>query len=147
MNKVYITHEEMTRFWITLEQSFATVVFALANMKGSEIFIPKIPSMKIVDLFEILAPGVEKEIIGIRPGEKLHEALLTKEESRHALELEKYFVILPEFKNDLVLEERYHDYFTAGKRPPENYFYSSDCNCDNLNREDFLKIIAEYHNY
>src|SRR3989344_3813767 len=95
---VHLTHQEMTRFWITFDQSFQLVLFALENMVGGEIFVPKIPSMRLVDLFEVLVPQARKEVVGIRPGEKGHEALLTDAESRHAVELDKYFVILPQSK-------------------------------------------------
>jgi len=76
---IKITDERMTRFWITLRQSFELVLFALENMQGGEIFVPKIPSMKLVDLFNALAPNISREIIGIRPGEKIHEILISKE--------------------------------------------------------------------
>src|SRR3989339_1280108 len=93
---VHITDERMTRFWIDLEQAFEIVLFAIKNMEGGEIFIPKAKAMKLTDLFDILAPKAKHKIIGIRPGEKVHEILLTKEESRHAVELKDYFVVLPE---------------------------------------------------
>ncbi len=95
--KVKITHEEMTRFWISLKETCQLVVFAIDNMEGGEIFIPKIKSMKLIDLVKAIAPKAKREIIGMRAGEKLHEVLLTNEEARHSIELEKYYVILPEF--------------------------------------------------
>ena len=81
--KLTITDERMTRFWITLAQAVDLVLYALDHMAGGEVFIPKIPSMRVVDLAEAMAPGLPREIIGIRPGEKLHEVLLTADESRH----------------------------------------------------------------
>ncbi|MFA6304890.1 MAG: UDP-N-acetylglucosamine 4,6-dehydratase (inverting) [Patescibacteria group bacterium] len=136
--KVQITHEKMTRFWITLEQAFGLVNFALENMAGGEIFIPKIPSMNLVDLFQVLAPKAEKEIIGIRPGEKLHEMLLTNEEARHALELENYYVVLPEYEQMFNIKERYKHHFVVGKNLPEDFNFTSNNNqswltCENLN--------------
>src|SRR5947209_4242020 len=82
--RVTITDRRMTRFWITLDQAVDLVLYALEHMTGGEVFIPKIPSMKVVDLAEAVAPGVPRDVTGIRPGEKLHEVLLTADESRHA---------------------------------------------------------------
>ncbi len=141
--KVYLTDEEMTRFWITLEQSFKLVFFALDSMAGGEIFIPKIPSMRIIDLFDAIVPGAKKEIIGIRPGEKLHELLLTPEEARHSIELKNYFVILPEdislFNNPV----RYKNLFKKGKKLPSGFYFSSDNNKVWLSKKDFQKIIEK----
>ncbi|MDP2586440.1 MAG: UDP-N-acetylglucosamine 4,6-dehydratase (inverting) [Candidatus Komeilibacteria bacterium] len=139
--QVCITHEGMTRFWISLEQAFNLVLFALENMDGGEIFIPKIPSMKLVDLFEALAPGVERTVSGIRPGEKLHEVLLTKEEARRAYEVDKYFVILPEFENkDIQLENRFEKYVKNGTKLHDEFYYSSDSNTHWFTIEDFRKM-------
>lgn len=137
IKKVFITNLEMTRFWIALEQSFQLVLFALENMEGGEGFIPKIPSMKLVDLFDALAPGAEKEVIGIRPGEKLHEVLLTEQESRHALSLEKHYVVLPEFLD----KEKYKKYFEVGEKLEKDFQFTSDTNKDWLSIEDFKKLL------
>ncbi|MDP2709093.1 MAG: UDP-N-acetylglucosamine 4,6-dehydratase (inverting) [bacterium] len=137
INKVKITDLAMTRFWISLDQAFGLVMFALENMAGGEIFIPKIPSMKLLDLFDALAPGVEREIIGIRPGEKLHEVLLTEQESRHALCLGDYYAILPEFLG----EERYEKYFKSGKKLEPNFRFCSNTNDKCLSVEDFKKML------
>ena len=94
--RLTITDSRMTRFWITLPQAVDLVLFAIDNMRGGEVFIPKIPSMKVTDLAEAMAPGVQTEIIGIRPGEKLHELLLTADESRHAIDMGEVYVVLPE---------------------------------------------------
>jgi UDP-N-acetylglucosamine 4,6-dehydratase len=94
--KITITDDRMTRFWITLEQGVQFVLNSLETMQGGEIFIPKIPSMKLTDLAEAIAPGCQREVIGIRPGEKLHEALISEDESRHTVEKENAFVIQPE---------------------------------------------------
>jgi UDP-N-acetylglucosamine 4,6-dehydratase/5-epimerase len=94
--RVTITDERMTRFWITLPQAVELVLFALAEMEGGEIFVPKIPSMRVVDLAEAMAPGIERSFIGIRPGEKLHELLLTGDEARHTLDCGDVYVVLPE---------------------------------------------------
>jgi len=137
IKKVQITDNEMTRFWITLEQAFDLVLFTLKNMVGGEIVVPKVPSMKLVDLFDAIAPNVEKEVIGIRPGEKLHEVLLTEQESRHAIELDKYFIITPEF----LPYKNYDKYLEKGKKLEKDYKYTSDTNEDWLKKEDLLKLI------
>ena len=120
--EITITNEKMTRFWITLEQGVRFVIKCLDLMKGGEIFVPKISSMKIVDLAEVIAPDAKKRIIGIRPGEKLHETLLTKEEAKHTKEFDNYFVIEPEhlFWNK--------DNFRDGGSLSENFEYTSDKN-------------------
>lgn len=95
--KIPITDPRMTRFWITLEEGVELVLTALDKMQGGEIFVPKIPSMKITDLAEAIAPECEQELVGIRPGEKLHEVLISKSDARHTIEFENFYVILPEF--------------------------------------------------
>ena len=118
-----ITDERMTRFWITLDQAVDLVLFALDHSTGGEVFIPKIPSMKVTDLAEAIAPGVPREVTGIRPGEKLHEILLTADESRHAIEAEDVYVVLPE-----------HPWWTdepgwlEGKPLDDDFTYSSATN-------------------
>jgi len=138
---VSITDERMTRFWITLEQSFKLVIFALANMEKGEIFIPKIPSMKLVDLLEAVEPGVKREVIGILPGEKIHEILLAKEEARHAVELADYYVILSEFPS--FSPEVYQKYYQWGKKLKPDFFYASDTNQDWLTKERLSVIIEQ----
>jgi UDP-N-acetylglucosamine 4,6-dehydratase/5-epimerase len=91
-----ITDDRMTRFWITLDQAVDFVLNSLDRMGGGEIFVPKIPSMRVTDIANAIAPEAEHRVIGIRPGEKLHEVLLTEDESRHSLEVDDGFVILPE---------------------------------------------------
>ena len=84
--RITITDERMTRFWITLPQAVDLVLHALDHMEGGEVFVPKIPSMRVVDLADAMAPGVAHELIGIRPGEKLHEILITPDEARHTID-------------------------------------------------------------
>jgi UDP-N-acetylglucosamine 4,6-dehydratase/5-epimerase len=121
--KLTITDERMTRFWITLPEAVDLVLFAMEHAKGGEIFIPKIPSMRMPDLAEAMAPGVPVEIIGIRPGEKLHEVLLTDDEARHAIETEDNYVVLPE-----------HPWWTDehpwidGKPLQDDFVYASNTN-------------------
>ena len=95
--KITITDERMTRFWITLDQAVQFVVDSAGRMGGGETFIPRIPSMRVTDMAEALAPEAEIETIGIRPGEKLHELLVTDDESRHAYRVDNGFVIMPEY--------------------------------------------------
>jgi UDP-N-acetylglucosamine 4,6-dehydratase len=92
-----ITDERMTRFWITLDQGADAVLFAASRMHGGEVFVPKIPSMRITDLAKAIAPGCGLDIVGVRPGEKLHEVLLTSDESARAVDAGGYFVIKPLF--------------------------------------------------
>jgi UDP-N-acetylglucosamine 4,6-dehydratase len=94
--KLTITDEKMTRFWLTLDQAVDLVFHTLTNMHGGEIFVPKIPSVRVTDLAAAVAPGVPYEVTGIRPGEKLHETLLTVDEARHTLETDQHYVIMPE---------------------------------------------------
>ncbi len=95
--EITITDERMTRFWITLDEGVRFVIKCIETMKGGEIFVPKIESMKILDLAKTIAPEAKVKIIGMKPGEKLHETLLTKEESVRTKEFDKYYVIEPEF--------------------------------------------------
>jgi len=94
---ITITDERMTRFWITLDQAVQFVVDASTRMGGGETFIPRVPSMRVTDMAAALAPDAEIKIIGIRPGEKLHELLVTEDESRHAYEVDNGFVVMPEY--------------------------------------------------
>lgn len=133
--EITITDEKMTRFWITLEEGVRFVMGCIGDMKGGEIFVPKIPSMKIVDLAETIAPEAKKKIIGIRPGEKVHEILLTKEEARHTKEFDNYFVIEPEhhFWN--------RDNFKEGKHLPDGFEYTSNTNHKWITKEQMRKIL------
>ena len=92
-----ITDEQMTRFWITLEGAVEFVLDCLERMEGGEVFIPKIPSMRITDIAEAIAPDAERRVTGIRPGEKIHEILLTSDEARHARSFPGYYAIYPSF--------------------------------------------------
>lgn len=135
-----ITDERMTRFWITLEEGARFVISCIDKMRGGEIFVPKIPSMKVLDLAEVVAPEAEKKIIGIRPGEKLHEILLIEEEARHAKELPTCFVIEPEHsywdKNNL----------SDGTTLPEGFHYTSNGNTKWLGKAELKEMVAEFGN-
>ena len=86
----------MTRFWITLPQAVDLVMYAIEHAIGGEVFIPRLPSTRVTDLADVMAPGMPRDIIGIRPGEKLHEVMLTADESRHTVAVDDVYVVLPE---------------------------------------------------
>jgi len=92
-----ITDQRMTRFWITLDQGVQFVLDGLERMSGGEIFVPKIPSMKVIDLAKAIAPECKTEVVGIRAGEKLHEAMITEDDARRTVKFKDYYVIQPEF--------------------------------------------------
>ena len=135
---VDITDEHMTRFWISLDKSISLVMFALENMVGGEIFVPKIPSMKLVDLFDALAPIAERRIIGIRPGEKIHEVLVSKSEARHAVEFDNYYVILTEFP--YFSDTAYEKYYSHGNKLSENFEYTSNTNTEWIEKNEIISI-------
>lgn len=132
---ITITDERMTRFWITLDQGVTFVINSLEVMQGGEIFIPKIPSMRITDLAEVIAPEKKIKQIGIRPGEKLHEVMITEDESRHTKEFPAHYVVEPEFA--FWRKTNYQD----GKSLPEGFRYSSEINTEWLSKEDLRKIV------
>ena len=135
--KIPITDERMTRFWITLEQAVEFVIKCLTIMRGGEIFIPKIPSMKIVDLASVIAPECGFEIVGIRPGEKLHEILIQEDEIRYTVEYDDLYIIQPDILGRK--EKNWKD----GRRLPEGFIYSSDKNERWLTKEEVEKILTE----
>lgn len=122
-----ITDERMTRFNITLEEGVDVVLFALENMWGGELYVPKIPSYRITDVAEAIAPGCRKEIVGIRPGEKLHEEMITQTDAMSTIEFEKYFVMLPSMR--LWDTDKYMKSF-GGKYCPADFSYSSGTNTE-----------------
>jgi UDP-N-acetylglucosamine 4,6-dehydratase len=138
VKKIPITDPRMTRFWITLEQGVAFVLSSLELMRGGEIFVPKIPSMKIIDLAASLVPGVPYEVVGIRPGEKLHEVMITEDDARMTLELDDRYAICP------AIEGWKTDHLTAlGARPVEDGFrYSSDHNKEWLDGKSLADILG-----
>lgn len=121
-----ITDERMTRFMISLEQGVELVWHAFEDMVGGEIYVKKIPSMKIVDLAKVIAPNAKLEIVGIRPGEKLHEQMIGAEDAFYTYEYPYYFKILPVINNWGNSSERIKD----GKKVPEGFIYSSDNNTE-----------------
>lgn len=133
--KLTVTDERMTRFWITLDQAVELVVEAFTHMQGGEIFVPKIPSMKITDLAKAIAPECEIEVIGIRSGEKLHEALTGEDEGRNTVEYKGMYVILP----NLSWWERKN--YKGADEMPEDFVYTSDTNEEWLTVEDLKRIV------
>ena len=125
-----VTDERMTRFWITLDQGVQFVIENLERMHGGEIFVPKIPSMKVVDLAKAIGPDCKIEFIGIRPGEKLHEAMIMEDDARHTVEFDSYYIIQPEFPY-------WTPKFAEGGKPlEENFEYTSDKNKTWLTMEE-----------
>lgn len=135
--KLTITDERMTRFWITLDKGVEFVIESLSRMKGGEIFVPKIPSMKVVDLAQAICPSCEIEYIGIRPGEKLHELMITEDDSRKTIEFDDYYVIQPEFvwwKSEDI---------SGGKLLLDGFKYSSETNTQWLTIEELKELIKD----
>ena len=133
--KLTITDEKMTRFWLTLEQGVRLIIDCLCRMQGGEIFVPKIPSIKVVDLATAIDSNVQFEIVGIRPGEKLSEVLITEEEARHTKEFDNYFVIEP--------ESPFWRYSSEGGKPlPEGFEYSSNTNKWWLSEDELRRMLS-----
>ena len=134
-----ITDERMTRFWITLDQSVQFVLDSLKRMKGGELFVPKIPSMNIMDLAKAIAPKVKTKIIGIRPGEKIHEVMISSDDAINTLEFDTYFVIQPSHPWWDNLE---YINFNGGREVDESFTYSSGNNTQWLTIDKLKKMIA-----
>ena len=132
-----ITDPRMTRFWITLEQGVEFVLSMLDNMEGGEIFVPKIASMRIVDLAECVAPGLPHETVGIRPGEKLHETLITIDDARTTHDAGDHYVIVPALREWTSLPACHARY----EQVPEGFHYSSDNNQVWLGIDDLRRIL------
>lgn len=131
-----ITDDRMTRFWITLEQGVRFVVSCIERMQGGEVFIPKLPSMSVVEVAKAVAPDCAIETIGIRPGEKLHESLISEDEARETVDIGDCYVILPPGGRWSATHWR-----EKGSMLPESFCYSSDDNDRWLTRDDMLKLI------
>lgn len=131
-----VTDDRMTRFWITLDQGVQFVIDNLERMQGGELFVPKIPSMNIIDLAKAIGPECDIEIVGIRPGEKLHETMITVDDARHTLEFEEYYIIQPEFNwwnADIV----------GGKPVEDGFYYNSASNKQWLTIEELRYIVED----
>ena len=137
--KITITDDRMTRFWLSLEQGVHFVIDCIEQMEGGEVFVPKIPSTTIVDLAKAIAPEAEMEIIGIRPGEKLHEVLISEDEARTTVEMERMFVVQP-------AEALWFGYQwqSKGVLLTNGYRYSSDNNTEWLDVDGIKQFIAPF---
>jgi UDP-N-acetylglucosamine 4,6-dehydratase/5-epimerase len=131
-----ITDERMTRFWITLEQGVNFVLESLERMHGGELFVPKIPSMRVTDLARAMAPDAELRVIGIRPGEKLHEEMISASDARSTLDLGDRYVIEPEL--DFWQRDR-----IDGRRLPDGFSYASDSNDRWLTVDELRSMVAD----
>lgn len=135
-----VTDVRMTRFWITLEQAIDFVIMGFNEMRGGEIFVPKIPSMKVIDLAKALAPGLPFNICGIREGEKLHEQMIGADDARHTIEFKDHYVIIPEaFIHNLNVLTKFLN-GREGIFPPEDFSYSSSNNTKWLSVEDLKNL-------
>jgi UDP-N-acetylglucosamine 4,6-dehydratase len=134
--RITITDERMTRFWLSVEQGVRFTIGCIEKMEGGEVFVPKIPSMRVVELAKAIAPGCTIEHIGIRPGEKLHEVLVSEDEARHTVELEDMYVVQPP-------EEVWfgHAWKARGRTLPEGFRYSSDNNGQWLTLDEIRSIV------
>ncbi len=135
---VTITDERMTRFWLSLERGVQFVIECIEQMHGGEVFVPKIPSMKVIDLAKAIAPDAAISVVGIRPGEKLHEVLISEDESRNTVERETMYIVKP----PATLWERSLQY--DGKPLPEGFRYASDNNADWLDVAGIQKLIEPF---
>jgi UDP-N-acetylglucosamine 4,6-dehydratase (inverting) len=133
-----ITDYRMTRFWISLPEGVELVLKALAEAKGGETFISKIPSFNIKDLAEAMCPGIATKEVGIRPGEKLDEVMVTKEDAPNTYEYDKHFIVYPQvsFSHEIVPAE-------GGKRVPDGFYYSSGNNTEWMSVEDIRNRLSE----
>lgn len=136
--KIPITNYEMTRFWLKLENAVELVILALQNMIGGELYVKKIPSMRITDLARAIAPDLETYECGIRPGEKIHEQMISMEDARDTREFPDYYVIMPHTE---WWQRRAVNF--GGKPLPDNFSYNSGTNTQWLSEEDIRKLIDE----
>jgi UDP-N-acetylglucosamine 4,6-dehydratase len=139
-----VTDARMTRFWLTLEQGVRFVVRCTEQMQGGEVFVPKIPSTRIVDLARVIAPEAEFQVVGIRPGEKLHEVLIHEDEARSTVEMDDMFVVLPTaveigFARGVQLK-----WTGLGKPLPDGFRYTSETNPQWLTIDQIREIIAPF---
>lgn len=133
-----ITDPRMTRFWITLEQGVNFVLDSLERMVGGELFVPKLPSMNIMDLVKAIAPECKTKIIGMRPGEKLHEVMIPRDEARKTLEFDSHYIIQPEFS---FFERRFTN--SNGASVPDDFEFSSGTNKNWLTEKDLKEMIRK----
>ncbi|MFA5876525.1 MAG: polysaccharide biosynthesis protein, partial [Candidatus Margulisiibacteriota bacterium] len=132
-----ITDPQMTRFWITLDQAAHLVLFAMSHSQGGEVFVPKIPSMKIVDLAKAIAPECRHEIVGIRPGEKIHEVLISEDDAHNTLEYKEFYIVRPhgQYKNDELNRNG------VGRPCPKGFNYISGNNKELLSVDELRQLV------
>ncbi|HTP02100.1 MAG TPA: UDP-N-acetylglucosamine 4,6-dehydratase (inverting) [Anaerolineales bacterium] len=135
---ITVTDDRMTRFWLSLEQGVRFVIACMEEMRGGEVFVPKIPSMKVIDLARAIAPDASVSVIGIRPGEKLHEVLISEDEARNTVERETMYIVKP----PETLWER--DLHYEGKPLPDGFRYSSETNTDWLDIKGIQALIEPF---
>lgn len=133
-----ITDEKMTRFWLTIEDGVQFVLDSFERMVGGEIFVPKIPSFKVTDVAKVVCPGVPTEIIGIRPGEKLHEVMITEDDAQNTLEFDSFYAIV---SPTLGFGENYPN---KGRKVAADFRFSSDNNQLWHTEDSFLKLIKKH---
>ena len=135
-----VTDERMTRFWITLDQGVDQVFMAFNKMQGGELFVPKLPSMRITDLTKALAPECEVRVVGIRPGEKLHECMIGSDDAPNTVEFPNYYLIKPAIHDwaDPTLWEK------GGKPVADGFVYSSNTNPDWMSEAQLKAILSKY---
>lgn len=138
--EIPITDERMTRFWITLDEGIDLVMLALRKMRGGEIFVPKIPSMRLMDLAKAIAPDCKTRITGIRPGEKLHESMIGEDDAPYTYDFGDHFAIQPAIHNWHMEPDRVN----GGKPVPEGFRYTSDRNSQWLTPKDLLQMLGNY---
>ncbi len=138
-----VTDINMTRFLISLEDGIKVVLFALKNQVGGEIFVPKLPSVKIKDLCESINSKKKIKIVGVRPGEKIHEELISSSESLNTYDIGKYYIVLPNDNDSNKIKKIYQQKFKL-KKFKENFSYNSFDNLNNLNVKELSKILSIY---
>ncbi len=139
---ITITDERMTRFWISLEQGTRFVIRCIEQMHGGEVFVPKIPSMTIMDLARAVAPGSKVTLTGIRPGEKLHEVLISEDEARTAVELEDMYVVMPSMSLPRKSVPLGREWEALGKPLPDGYRFASNTNPQWLTIDQIMSMVA-----
>lgn len=136
-----ITHPDMTRFWITLQQGVDFVIKCFQRMQGGELFVPKIPSMKVIDLARALAPDLAIKEIGIRPGEKFHETMCPADDSHHTLEFDDHFVIQPTIQFSHEVDFKINKLGEAGRPVEMNFEYNSSSNKQWLTKDQLINLL------
>jgi UDP-N-acetylglucosamine 4,6-dehydratase len=136
--KITVTDRRMTRFFLSLEQGVRFVIRCIEQMHGGEVFVPKIPSMKIMDLVDAVAPGIAVDFVGIRPGEKLHEVLVSEEEARNAVEFDDMFIVKP------LHPWWQRDVWSEGRALPEGFSYGSQTNSSWLSLDQLKDLVRGF---